>query len=481
MARHFESLRFLVADDDPVVRRALARELRSKGIREPVTCGEVEEALRQATSGNIDIAIVDLNFTPAGREGLELISKIHERAPGVCIVVLSVENDTQFIVDAIRRGAHEYIVKEHGSLSEQLDFTFSRIRRRRDLERLERLEEHDRERRRNIRWVGRSKFTTDLPSIIQNAHSKKVRTFIIVGETGTGKEEVAKHICALDETQAARARPCITIECGTLGSKEGTRGGELFGVEGRSGLPNVPAKGREGTFELADGSYVRLDDFQHFPDYLFPALLRVLEHNEVTRVGASRPVSVSYKLIVTCQRSLERMHSEGLLPMEIRTRLEGEAITITVPPLRERVEDVEPLVSHFLESFSPNTNVTKCSAEVMEQLQRLPYPGNVRELRNLVWALSIREKNEETRTISMTTFDEYFEQAAISVTERSTALEPNSLRAVVERAERDYLASALKRFHGNVAMVAEALGVNHNTIRRKCDLYDLPYGQGYEK
>jgi two-component system NtrC family response regulator len=280
---------------------------------------------------------------------------------------------------------------------------------------------------------------------------------LIRGESGTGKELIAR---ALHYASPRAARPLVKVNCAALA--ESLLEAELFGHEKGAFTGAVTA--RKGRFELADGGSLFLDEIGDLPPHLQVKLLRVLQEREFERVGSSRPVKVDVRLLAATHRNLEALVREGRFRDDLYYRI--NVVTIQLPPLRERREDVPLLIDHFLRAFADKNgkSIRGLTREAREALLRYDYPGNVRELENLI-----------ERAVVLTR-DDVIDLTDLPLTLEAQAAEPESgagLVAAVEGLERRMIREALAKADGIQTRAAELLGIGERVLRYKLKKYGL--------
>jgi DNA-binding NtrC family response regulator len=452
----------LIADDDLHICEALEMEFRERGydrIHKALTPGG---ALKHLEATTVDMAIVDLNFTPEGREGFQLIEDIRKKYPATRIAVLTVVENLPDVVEAMNRGADDYLTKQiQFDIGSQIKLAIDRAVAEIERRHLKALQEYI-DRRPPDELVGMSENIKRIKQQVERAHANGVRHFNVVGATGTGKYQVCQYVYSRDSDEKKRNRPLLRFNCGDT-TVEMARS-ELFGIAPNSGLPNTERRGRPGVFQIARSGYVLLDDFQEFPAELYGALLHVLDVHQVKPVGGSRYDEVDFKLMVTSQKALDEF------PRQIKERLDHQSVTLRIDPLDTRQEDVVPLAEHFLNGFSRKLGVKAFEQEVLENFSKLSFPGNVRQLKNIVWQLALAESQD---VITMDTFFNYF---------RSEEVPSGSLLAEhIETAEVSAIREALAQSDGSVDESAAALGIHPLALRRRAKKLDIPVGREWQR
>jgi DNA-binding NtrC family response regulator len=353
--------------------------------------------------------------------------------------------------------------------------------------------------------LGKSDAMRQVRSLIEQVAPTDI-SVLILGESGTGKEVVARH---LHERSLKRAKPMLTVNCGAI--PEGIFESEVFGHE--RGAFTGADKERRGYFELADGGTLLLDEVGEIPLASQVKLLRVLENGEFMRVGSSKMRKTDVRVLAATNRDLSQAVSTGHFRQDLFYRI--KAVTISVPPLRERPEDIPVLVNHFLKEFCKRNHipVPNFPAETMRVLQEQYWSGNVRELRNLIETVATLERGKQTITPEMlrthlsTTVDpallpvkldkppEILERELIFrmlLDLRSEVAEVKALlRSAIEQAydqnrsgpdvaalklediEKEQILRVLAEYSGNRRKTADALGIGERTLYRKLKEYSL--------
>jgi two-component system NtrC family response regulator len=358
-------------------------------------------------------------------------------------------------VAAIKAGAADYLTKPLN-----LDELLHRIRTARERQRLVaenrelRLALSERHRVEGI--IGESGRMQEVLSLVHRVAGSDA-TVLIQGESGTGKELIAR---AIHHASPRAAGPLVKVNCAAL--PETLLETELFGHEKGAFTGAVAA--RQGRFELAHGGTLFLDEIGDLPLHLQVKLLRVLQEREFERVGSSRPIAVDVRLIAATHRDLMALVKTGGFRDDLYYRI--NVVTIVVPPLRERREDIPALIDHFVRSFAQANRkpIVGLTREARELLLRYDYPGNVRELENLV-----------ERAVVLTR-DDVIGRADLPLTlQESTtdAAETAGLTAAVEGLERRLIREALARADGVQTRAAEALGISERVLRYKLKKYGL--------
>ena len=447
--------RVLVADDQADVREALRLLLKTEGMNTEIVSSP-SAALDAVQSSEFDIALLDLNYTrdtTSGREGLDLLSQIQAIDSDLPVVVMTAWGTIDLAVEAIRRGARDFIQKPWENprlisiLRTQIELSTS-LRKSRRLEAENRL----------LRAQGRPTLIADSPAM-QSVLGLVTRigpsnaNILITGEHGTGKEVIAKTLHAL----SPRAnRPMITVNTGAL--SEGTFESEVFGHV--KGAFTDARTDRIGRFELADGGTLFLDEIANVPIKQQAKLLRVLETGEMERVGSSATRKVDVRVLSATNADLRAEAEAGRFRADLLFRL--NTVEIYLPPLRDRREDIPLLAAHFLKEYAQRyrKEVQQLEPATMQLLMSYAWPGNVRELDHSI-----------ERAVLLSTGSS-IKPADIGLQSRDgtgSRLDDMSL----EEVESLLIRKALSRHAGNVSHAAEALGLSRGALYRRIEKYGL--------
>jgi DNA-binding NtrC family response regulator len=450
-------IRVLVADDQPDILNALRLLLRDEGY-EVVEARSPQEAGEQIEASDFDLAIVDLNYTrdtTSGQEGLDLMERIRAADPGLPVLVMTAWSSVAGAVEAMRRGARDYIEKPWDD--ERLLITVrTQIDLRRALRRNQRLQAaHTRLQRGSVpAFIGRSRGVQEIRQTIERIAPSDAAV-LITGEHGTGKEVVAAWVHALSER---RSRALVTMNAGGLA--EGIAESELFGHV--KGAFTDARSDRIGCFEMADEGTLFLDEIANMPIRLQAKLLRVLQTGEVQRVGSSRLRYVNARILSATNADLEAEISAGRFREDLLYRL--NTVVIRLPPLRERRDDIDALARHFLEHYVARYRkpLTRFDEAALVVLRAHSWPGNVRELAHAV-----------ERAVLMA------DPSAMAIGVRDVAIQP--LRTApeatpphsLEEAERAFIERVLAEHGGDVRQAAQQLGMSRSALYRRLQQYGV--------
>ena len=451
--------RILVADDQPDVVEALRLLLESDGCVLEAASGP-KEALERAEKGGIDAALIDLNYTrgtTSGLEGLDLLARLRDVDGTLPVVVMTAWGSVDSAVEAMRRGARDYIEKPWDN-DRLLETLRNQVRLGRALRRSRTAEQGRRSRGDSSefpRLISASSAMRPVLRIIERVGPSDANV-LITGEHGTGKEVVARHLHAVSARHAA---PLVTVNMG--GFAEGIFESELFGHV--MGAFTDARADRVGHFELADGGTLLLDEIANTSGRVQAKLLRVLERGELMRVGSSKVRRVDVRVLSATNAKLDEAVSRGDFREDLLYRL--NTVEISLPPLRDRQEDIPLFASHFLDlqaahygrpgmTFAPETSKALLSHS---------WPGNVRELKHAVERAVLMSPGLEIGVADL---------GLRGRPERETPWE----RLKLSEMERMLIERAMDRHDGNVSRAAKRLGLSRSALYRRLERYDIGSG-----
>ena len=450
-----DPFRILVVDDEPSQLELIGGFLGKKGF-EVVPAGSGRKALEIFRNGSFDLVLTDQKMPDLS--GLELAREVRALNPETAVVVMTAYGSIETAVSAIKEGAADYLTKPLN-----LDELLHRIEKVRERYRLlaenRDLKEALRERHRIEGIIGESGQMQEVLSLARRVAPSEA-TVLIRGESGTGKELIAK---AIHFASPRASRPLVKVNCAAL--PENLLESELFGHEKGSFTGAVMA--RKGRFEVANGGSLFLDEIGDLPLHLQSKLLRVLQEKEFERVGSSRPITADVRILAATHRNLESLIKTGAFREDLYYRL--NVVTIVLPPLRERRQDIPLLMDHLLGVFAKKNGkkISGFTREAREVLLRYDYPGNVRELENIIERASVITRDEVIRKADL----------PLSVQEtEATESGGTNLTAVVEGLERKMIRDALVQSDGIQTRAAEKLGLTERALRYKLKKYGFQGG-----
>ena len=452
MSRPHDAGRILVVDDQKNMRATTAMVLRQEGY-EVAEAASGEEAFRLLETGAaIDLVLTDLRMEPL--DGLEVLRRSLELSPTTQVVVMTAYGTIGSAVEAMRRGAADYVAKPFKE-GELLVRIAKALERRKLLHQVGVLTGEFRQRWGLENIVGRSAAVRELVARIVRVAPTDT-TVLVTGESGTGKELVARAIHAASRRSE---QPFVPVNCAAITAA--LRESELFGHA--KGAFTGAVRARRGLYEEANDGTLFLDEIGETDPGFQAKLLRALQEGEIRRVGESQPVQVDVRVIAATNQELRRAIAEKRFREDLYYRL--NVVPIRVPPLRERAEDVPLLVEHFLGRYNRRAGTRKrFTEEAVEKLLGHSFPGNVRELENLVEhaaALTVGE------VIDADDVELPRPPPGEGGVPASVAGAPKRLSDHVDDAERAAIEAALQRSPSDLAAVARELGVSSTTLWRK--------------
>jgi DNA-binding NtrC family response regulator len=434
--------RVLVVDDEPAMRLALEASFTHKGWKVETASG-TQEALERFRLWPCPLVITDMRM-PDG-DGLKVMSGIRTLAPETAVIFLTAYGSVPEAVKAMKGGACDYLVKPISF--EQLHEAAQRVLR------LDSGWEEHRETEGGI--VGDSLAMRRLMERARQISRTDV-DLLLEAESGTGKELLARmiHNCS-----HRRTGPFVAVNCAAF--PETLLESELFGY--MKGAFTGAASSHVGKFELAHRGTLLLDEISEMPLPLQPKLLRVLQQREVDRLGDHNPVSIDVRVIATTNRDLALSVKEGKFRADLYYRL--DVVTLTIPPLRERKDDIPPLIEHFIRKYSRGSLPVEFSPEIMERILGHDWPGNVRELENIV---------RRVLALAVGTIADVDLLEGTSLMREEAAPTPRELGASLQEMEKQMYLHALEETQGNRTHAAELLGVSVRTVRNKIREFGIP-------
>jgi len=450
------TVRVLVADDDPVA-CDLLREVLAKEGYEVEVAGGGREALEKGNQRSFDVALLDVWMPDL--DGLEVLRGLKAVSPETIIIMMTAFGSIETAIQAIKEGAYDYVSKPFKL--EEIKLTISRAleRRRLVLENL-RFKQELKEKYRFENIVGSSDRMLEVYKVIARVAPTR-STVLIQGETGTGKELIAR---AIHYNSPRADRPFVAIDCSALA--ESLLESELFGHVKGAFTGAVVAK--RGLFEEAHGGTCFLDEVGEISLSTQAKLLRVLQEHEVKRVGGTESVKVDVRVIAATNKDLEKLVAEGRFREDLFYRL--SVVTIHLPPLRERREDIPLLVNYFLRKYAAENNrpISHASPEAMALLTEYDWPGNVRELQHVI-----------ERAVALTTnavlLPEDLPPKLRGVSEEGASTGESSL--TLRELEKRHIQRVLKQTKGNKKRAAELLGIHRRTLYRLAKRYGIELGE----
>ena len=438
----------LVVDDDANTLASLARAFRLAG-HEATVCDSAVRALELIKTQRFDLILSDVVMP--GKDGLSLLEDLKAAGVATPVVMISGQANVEMAVRATRLGAVDFLEKPISS--DKLLVTVENVLR------LARLEEENRQLRQRLgkhEIVWASPAMERLLAQVERVAASETRVCIL-GETGTGKELVAR---TLHEKSARRAGPFVTLNCAAVPAE--LIESELFGHE--KGAFTGAAGRHVGKFEQANGGTLFLDEIGDMPLAMQAKLLRVLEEGEIERVGGDHPIAVDVRVIVATHRNLDELVRQNAFRPDLYHRI--YVYPLVLPPLRERPEDIPVLAQHFARQVAQQNGWKEktFALEAIEELKRYSWPGNVRELRNVVERLLLLSSGPEMDAAAVC----LALPAGVAAGGISAGAASGTLAERVQAFEREVLLAELKRHNHHMTNVARALGLERSHLYKKC-------------
>lgn len=465
--------RILVADDEESMRWVLSKALRKKGYSVDLAA-DGNQALRQVQEQSYDLIIADIKMP--GMSGLEFLDKARELRPDLLVVVMTAEASMKNAVEAMKRGAYDYITKPFDL--EVIDAIIEKASRARDISNQvsllkQELKEHYQVEK-NI--IGNSTAMQEVYKTIGKVAGSDI-TVLIQGESGTGKELVAR---AIHFNSTRLGKPFVAINCAAI--PKDLLESELFGSE--RGAFTGATERKAGKFEQANHGTIFLDEIGDMPLDLQAKILRVLQEQEITRIGGSQNLNVDVRVVAASNQELQERVRNREFREDLYYRL--NVVPINLAPLRERREDIPSLVEYFLQRACAELEIPtkQCAPEALKILTGYSWPGNVRELENTIKRgviLSTDSLLTATDFTGLTSHHETIhaipqEQSLESLVEAKLRSSMNGIEKldkgdiydrVLEQVERPLIRYVLEKTRGNQLRAADILGINRNTLRKK--------------
>jgi DNA-binding NtrC family response regulator len=451
------SASLLLVDDDEAFRTVLGRELSRLGY-EVATAGTGEEALRVVLERPPAVVLLDLRLPD--RDGLQVLDEVHRANPGVDVIMLTGHGSIDTAIESVRAGAFDYVAKP--CPLDELEVRIHRALERQALRRRASLLE------RGLTppavagsFVGRSPAFRRVLELVDRVAPSDT-TVLVTGETGTGKEIVAKLI---HERSPRRGRPFVIVECAAL--QESLLQSELFGHE--RGAFTGADRAKPGLFEVAHGGTIFLDEIGEVSQATQVKLLRVLDTSTFRHVGGTAEVHVDVRVLAATNRDLPALVKQGLFREDLFYRL--STISVEVPRLRDRPGDVRLLAEHLVAVLNDRYGRRRRLGDrALEALERHDWPGNVRELQHAIEAAMVVCDGEEIQPRHL---PRSVDAGAPAAADGSRVAGPEGALPTLEQMEREHVARALRAADGHRARAAKMLGISERNLYRKLREYGL--------
>ena len=447
----------LIIDDDSAVRSSLSFMLKRAGYEAQVVPGP-REAIEVVRTVAPDLILMDMNFTlsTTGEEGLTLLKQVKVFRPDTPVILMTAWGSIQLAVQGMQAGAFDFIPKpwNNAALLQRIETALELSTAPKETTQ----EQNDAFNRNHI--IGRSQGLTDVLNTIARI-AKTNASVLITGESGTGKELIAEAI----HINSQRAKhPFVKVNLG--GISQSLFESEMFGH--KKGAFTDASADRTGRFEMADKGTIFLDEIGDLDLSCQVKLLRVLQDQTFEVLGDSRPRKTDIRVVSATNAELRKMVNERTFREDLFYRI--NLITVKLPALRERREDIPLLVRHFADRQAETNGLprTEFSADAMQFLSRLPYPGNIRELKNLVERTILVSGKP---TLDASDFDAQY----IRHNDQKAAESTSFIGMTLDEIERQTILQALERHKGNLSQVAMALGISRAALYRRLEKHNINY------
>ncbi len=444
-------LNILLIDDEPAQLTSIQSFLKRRNYT-VYTAESGSEGMAVLQGKNVDLVFTD--FRMPDMNGLEVVKSVKAFHPGIAVVVMTAFSDTEDAVRVIKEGAYDYLSKPVNL--DELEILVQKVRDHRTLVSENSLLKEQLQEKHHFNTIISKSNAMETVMNTAGRVAKSKATVLIRGESGTGKELIAR---AIHDSSDRKDRPLITVNCAAL--PEGLLESELFGHE--KGSFTGAASRRIGRFEQADGGTLFIDEIGDIGQQTQVKLLRALQFGEFERVGGSETIKTNVRVITATNRNLETLIQQSQFREDLYYRI--NVVTITLPPLRERKTDIPILSRHFIEKYSQENHkkITELSKEAEDTLMRYHFPGNVRELENLIERAVVLARQE------IITVDDL--PPNLEMKSGSEIFDPYNLskpyKDKVSAFEKTMIEKALEMKHGNQSRAAELLGISERHLRSR--------------
>ncbi len=444
--------RVLIIDDEEAMRDSCQRALAKEGL-EVTTVADGESAFRLIDKWAYDLIIVDMVIP--GADGLEILKRIRSSDEESVVIVISGYGTVQSAVEAMKLGAYDFLAKPFTPNDLRKMVNQALEKRRLALENLYLRQELEK-RRHRTQILGSSPSMLHVLEIVERVAPTSA-TVLLTGESGTGKSLIARR---LHELSQRSARPFVTVDCGTL--VETLFESELFGHV--KGAFTGAESSKVGKFELAHTGTIFFDEISNINLDVQAKLLKAVEDREISQVGSHRTIKVDVRIIAATNQDLQEAITKGRFREDLFYRL--DVVSIHMPSLRERREDIPSLIDFFLKLYNQrlNMNVKGLSPKAMQVLLNYDWPGNVRELSNLVERLVVLGRNGVI---------EHNDLAFVGWREPDRTMIEDAAGLTLHEVEKAHIRKVLFKFQGRRSESAQALGIDRKTLREKIKKYEL--------
>ncbi|MGZ3614996.1 MAG: sigma-54-dependent transcriptional regulator [Thermodesulfobacteriota bacterium] len=456
--------KILVADDEQSMREFLDIMLKKEGYKVSLASNG-EEVAKLVENDLFDLVLLDIRMPKL--DGISALKKIKSNAPETIVIMITAYASADTAIKAMKEGAYDYITKPFKV--EEIKLIIKNALEKKNLQKeniLLKQVVRDRFHFGNI--IGQSPKMVALYDLLEKVSPTKTN-ILITGESGTGKELVAK---AIHYNSPRKEKPFVTLNCGAI--PESLIESELFGHMKGAFTDAIATK--KGLFEVADEGTIFLDEISELPLLMQVKLLRVLQDKEFKRVGGTEDIRVDVRIMAATNKDLEEAVKEKRFREDLFYRL--NVIQIKLPPLRDRKEDIQILANHFLKKYSQELSkaISKISPEALQILLNYEYPGNVRELQNIIERAVALEGSQELTPHNLSSYlseQPLLKKGPIDIEIPNDGID---LEKMVEDLERSLLLKALDRTKGIKKKAAELLHINFRSMRYRLEKYGLNHG-----
>jgi two-component system response regulator PilR (NtrC family) len=460
--------KILVADDEQSMREFLDIMLKKEGYKVSLASNG-EEVTKLVENDLFDLVLLDIRMPKL--DGISALKKIRTNAPETIVIMITAYASADTAIKAMKEGAYDYITKPFKV--EEIKLIIKNALEKKNLQKeniLLKQAVRDRFHFGNI--IGQSPKMVALYDLLEKVSPTKTN-ILITGESGTGKELVAK---AIHYNSPRKEKPFVTLNCGAI--PESLIESELFGHMKGAFTDAIATK--KGLFEVADEGTIFLDEISELPLLMQVKLLRVLQDKEFKRVGGTEDIRVDVRIIAATNKELEEAVKEKHFREDLFYRL--NVIQIKLPPLRDRREDIQILANHFLKKYSQelSKNILKISPEALQILLNYEYPGNVRELQNIIERAVALESSPDLTAHNLSSYlseQPLLRKGPIDIEIPNEGID---LEKMVEDLERTLLLKALDKTKGIKKKAAELLHINFRSMRYRLEKYGLNHGSDSE-
>ena len=443
----------LVVDDDQNIRRVLRNLLDKEGFN-VLTASDVDKALPLIDAQDLDLIVTDLKMP--GKSGMDLLTLCHEKRPAVPVIMITAFGNVEAAVAAMKKGAYDFITKpfDENELLNVIEKAISESEMNKEL-----ISTYFDKETHFSQIIGKTPVIQQVFQTIQKI-APTDSTVLITGETGVGKELIAREIHLGSQR---RNHPFVKVNCAAI--PETLLESELFGYE--KGAFTGAVTNKPGRFEIAHEGTILLDEMGEIPLHLQAKLLGVIQDKSFDRVGGVKTIKVDIRIIAATNQDLQSAVQSGKFRSDLFYRL--NVVPIHIPPLRERKDDLIPLVGYFLKIFTDKycKKINNVSPEIMATFSNYDWPGNIRELENVLERMVLMS---ETDTLTLDQLPAEI-RGAISTVEASTLKEKVDI--ISQMTEKQMIIDVLKKTNQNRTKAAKSLGISRRTLQNKIKEYGL--------